>query len=88
MKPLHTDSGLINYGGYWIGLYRSAETGTFKWVDNSPITYISWAPGQPDNGGGAENYVHDIYDIPTLKYVGWHDNKASLHSWVICETFC
>jgi hypothetical protein len=42
----------------WIGLHRLYPGGSFVWVDGSPMDYVNWHSGQPDNGGGNENCVH------------------------------
>ncbi|MCA8963231.1 MAG: hypothetical protein H6838_13365 [Planctomycetes bacterium] len=41
----------------WIGYTDDGSEGTWRWVDNSTTTYTAWAPGQPDNQGGAENWA-------------------------------
>jgi C-type mannose receptor len=34
----------------WIGFNRNtANINTFQWSDNSPITFLNWDSGQPDN---------------------------------------
>lgn len=49
------------YGGQnralWIGLTDAAQTGTFKWVDGKPVTYLNWAPSEP-NEIGREHFVY------------------------------
>ena len=89
MKPL-TGLSSVNstIGGYWLGGYRSAETNNFKWVDNSPFSFTSWGPGQPDNEGQMENFIHDLYIINQLKYTGWNDEDWYVHYWVVCELSC
>ncbi|XP_034157186.2 C-type mannose receptor 2-like [Pangasianodon hypophthalmus] len=43
---------LVTFSIYpWIGLYRD----TWKWSDGANASGLPWAPGQPDNNGGAEN---------------------------------
>jgi hypothetical protein len=42
-------------GGCWIGLHDSpslgATPGQFEWTDNSPVNYVNWSPGEPNNWG-------------------------------------
>ncbi|XP_070998620.1 C-type lectin domain family 4 member M-like [Oncorhynchus clarkii lewisi] len=47
--------GRKNY--VWIGLTDSVSEGTWKWVDDTPLTTKYWNSGEP-NGGGAENCVY------------------------------
>src|SRR6185436_10591515 len=35
----------------WIGLTDAAQTGTYKWVDGMPVTYLNWADGEPNEIG-------------------------------------
>ena len=52
-----------SYGGVpnrnlWIGLRRDWTGGPFEWVTGAPLTYTNWSPGEPDNCGGDESFVH------------------------------
>ncbi|OFW24140.1 MAG: hypothetical protein A3G21_20500 [Acidobacteria bacterium RIFCSPLOWO2_12_FULL_66_21] len=46
-------------GGFraWIGLSDAATEGTFVWVTGQPLTYSNWSSSEPNNSGGAEDYV-------------------------------
>ena len=89
MKPGYKNEGFSDsVGGYWIGAYRSAETGQYKWVDNSQFTYTNWGPHQPDNAGGIENFAHDWYRVDQVKYTGWNDLSHYYHLFVVCELAC
>ena len=53
------------FGGYggvqrslWIGYQRTLPGDSFSWVSGETSTYTHWAAHEPDNLGGAENYVH------------------------------
>jgi hypothetical protein len=50
------------YGGMrrslWIGLHRKVSGGAFYWMNESPIDYAHWCPGEPNNAGGDENCVN------------------------------
>ena len=53
----------------------------YGWVDNSPVTFTNWAPGEPNHGGSsdlAENCVimkpgdglwNDVVCTDTAEYV-------------------
>jgi len=48
--------------GPWLGGYQPAGSaepyGGWRWVTGEPFTYTNWKPGNPDNAGGIENYLH------------------------------
>jgi hypothetical protein len=50
-----------NYGGthrsLWLGLTDAATSGSFKWVDGKPVTYLHWAASEP-NLIGTEHFVY------------------------------
>jgi lectin-like protein len=42
---------------FFIGLNDVEIEGTFVWASGEPVTYTNWQPGEPNNSGGAENWV-------------------------------
>lgn len=48
--------------GTWLGGYQPAgspePSGGWRWVTGEPFTYTNWKPGNPDNGGGIEHFLH------------------------------
>ncbi len=65
-----------NFSGteeFWIGLTDKDKEGTFKWVNPEPVGYTNWYPGEPNNGGGNENYV----GMNFRSYGQWNDYNAS-----------
>uniref|UniRef100_A0A8C8LRS1 C-type lectin domain-containing protein n=1 Tax=Oncorhynchus tshawytscha TaxID=74940 RepID=A0A8C8LRS1_ONCTS len=69
----------------WIGLIDSVKEGTWKWVDDTPLTTGYWYDPQPDNAGstGEEDCVEIHKDQRALK--AWNDlSCGSKLNW-ICE---
>lgn len=69
-------STFANYGGrgreLWIGLSDYAD-GTFQWANGDLVTYVNWAPNQPDNDHGREYYGH-IFGPSMYPWPGkWND---------------
>ena len=65
----------------WLRISDAEEEGIWKDPDNKEIlTFTTWAPRQPDNSGGHENY--GIY-----WYAGkWNDgNVGHGCSYILCE---
>lgn len=42
----------------WLGLTRNYASGGWMWVTGEEYDYSNWAPGEPNNWGGTEDYVH------------------------------
>ena len=38
-----------SYNQVWVGLNDISNVGTWIWIDSSPVSYINWAAGQPNN---------------------------------------
>ncbi len=39
----------------WIGYSDDVSEGSYVWYDGSPLSYSNWAPGEPNDAGGAED---------------------------------
>ncbi|XP_043099389.1 C-type lectin BfL-2 isoform X5 [Puntigrus tetrazona] len=44
-------------GDVWIGLSRTDKSAPWVWSDQSPSTFIPWAPGQPNNWNNSQYCV-------------------------------
>jgi hypothetical protein len=64
----------------WIGFTDQSTEGTFRWVTGETSAYTNWAAGQPDDGGGIEDFA--------LLNTTWNDRGASSLSWGIIEFEC
>jgi hypothetical protein len=59
----------------WIGLTDAASEGTFIWASGEPVLYTNWAPGEPNNNGGVENWGEIFYPNDTAgRYPKWNDS--------------
>lgn len=52
---------LASYNGMnrmlWIGFNDVAKEGTFRWASGNAVTFTNWAPGEPNNAVGGEDFV-------------------------------
>eukprot|EP01083_Nonionella_stella_P066826 176314_1 len=68
---------------YWIGLNdvnKVKSEGNFSWIDASEKSYQNWNPDQPDNAGGVEDCVENVYGK-------WNDIVCSYnHASYICAS--
>ncbi|OBS81299.1 hypothetical protein A6R68_20518 [Neotoma lepida] len=70
----------INKRDAWIGLRDLNVEGQFVWMDESPVGYSNWNPGEPNNAGQGEDCV-------MMRGSGqWNDAycRSYLDAWV-CE---
>ena len=65
--------------GYWIGLNDLKEEGTFRWQDDSILTYHNWKSGDP-NGTTTENCV-----LKTAYQGTWIDRRCNLDRRFVCS---
>ncbi|XP_045569535.1 C-type lectin domain family 4 member E-like, partial [Salmo salar] len=72
--------GVKNY--VWVGLTDSVTEGTWKWVDDTPLTTQYWNSGEP-NGGVAENCVY-FYSWSSDTGAWWDYDCSYQYRW-ICE---
>ena len=92
--------------GCWIGLSdaggaveEAADEGRFGWTDSSPVNYAHWATGEPNGGGGGEDFVEidmrggldGTAESSSLnRQGGWNDQHAggdgNLGKFPLCET--
>ena len=68
--------GLGNGIGPWLGGYQPAGSpepaGNWTWITLEPWNYTNWAPGEPNNVDGIENYLH-LFGPQTLMGPTWND---------------
>ena len=42
---------------FWIGFNDVATEGQFQWSSGQPVTYTNWAPGEPNNRDGIQDFA-------------------------------
>ena len=63
---------------FWIGLNDIANEGQFEWASGEAVTYTNWAPNEPNNANGNQDFGVMNYsasrqwddDSPGSQYVG------------------
>ncbi|XP_054027247.1 macrophage mannose receptor 1 [Dryobates pubescens] len=65
--------------GYFIGLQVSLDK-KFSWTDGTPVTYVAWAPNQPNFANNEENCV-----VMFAEEGLWHDLNCGVPNRFICE---
>ena len=66
----------------WLGATDEEKQGEWHWLNGSPLGYSHWGPGQPDNHGGGQHWVHMYRGDPTGP---WDDTEETQHVSFICE---
>ncbi|KAF0296473.1 Low affinity immunoglobulin epsilon Fc receptor [Amphibalanus amphitrite] len=64
----------------WIGLNDLMDDGHFQWTDGTPVQYVNWADGQPN----------DLFDQDCVSVLEdgsgkWDDNHCVYTKLFICE---
>ncbi|CAJ1079043.1 CD209 antigen-like protein E [Xyrichtys novacula] len=75
-------------GDTWIGLSDRDDEGTWKWIDDTPLTQGFWWREQPDNGGGfPQNGEEDCAHLRAdrSKADNWNDRRCDVTMLWICE---
>lgn len=74
----------------WIGLNDVATEGSFAWSDGSPIDYVHYSPGEPNDWRGGEDHVLLWHreDDPGwgLDFETWNDDDGTRAHSFICQT--
>ncbi|XP_072781570.1 macrophage mannose receptor 1 isoform X2 [Taeniopygia guttata] len=64
---------------YFIGLVVSFDQ-RFRWLDDSPVNYVAWAPNEPNFANNDENCV-----IMSEEFGLWKDINCAVKNAFICE---
>uniref|UniRef100_A0A8C0UYV8 Macrophage mannose receptor 1-like n=1 Tax=Cyanistes caeruleus TaxID=156563 RepID=A0A8C0UYV8_CYACU len=64
---------------YFIGLVVSFDR-RFRWLDDTPVNYVAWAPNEPNFANNDENCV-----IMSNDFGFWKDISCALKNAFICE---
>ncbi|XP_074624200.1 uncharacterized protein LOC141882148 isoform X4 [Acropora palmata] len=68
------------HGQVWLGLNdRNIEAG-YTWSDGSPVTFLNWYPGEPNDVNNVENCA-EMYPVDTR----WNDMKCTDLNGYICK---
>ncbi|XP_009084563.3 macrophage mannose receptor 1-like isoform X1 [Serinus canaria] len=65
--------------GYFIGLRVSLDK-KFSWVDGTPVTYVAWAPNEPNFANNEENCV-----VMLSEHGLWNDINCGSANKFVCE---
>ena len=73
---------------WWVGFTDAASEGSWGWTDGSPITYLNWSSGEPNNGHGWECVSSSEEDCAMIRWSGasWNDYPCAC-AWpsFVCE---
>jgi len=61
----------------WIGYTDRDVEGTFRWITDEPVTYTNWAPGEPNNAGGNEDWA--VINWGSDKWNDWYYTASAYY---------
>ncbi|XP_070610690.1 C-type lectin mannose-binding isoform-like [Erythrolamprus reginae] len=93
LASIHSEAGSGNLAQYvsdyitkkvdvWIGLSDLQKTGTWDWSDRSPLNYLSWDEGEPNNQKDNEYCVELLSETGYLK---WNDAPCESSLPFLCQ---
>ena len=72
--------------GPWLGGYRSSDSkglpAVWHWSNGEKWEFTCWAPGEPNNVGGNESYLH-LIDYRTSGKARWNDWGGKANGYVV-----
>ncbi|XP_065449372.1 C-type lectin BpLec-like isoform X2 [Chrysemys picta bellii] len=77
IKRYHRNSGPV-----WIGLFDFEQDQTWRWSDESPVSFRAWDNGQPDSQRRNE---HCAVFENSLGFQKWHDYPCEERFSFICK---
>jgi len=67
---------------YWIGMRQFCDSCPFENNDHSPVDFVSWDDGEPNNDDGDEDCVEYYSDSKK-----WNDNNCRAKRQFICQVY-
>lgn len=71
----------IQASDWWMGLDDTAVEGKFAWSDGTPLDYMNWNEGEPNNAGN-----EDCASLPIWAGGLWNDLPCDLPRPYVCKT--
>ncbi|XP_068115096.1 pulmonary surfactant-associated protein D-like [Hyperolius riggenbachi] len=64
----------------WLGINKIKTKPIFKYLNNDPLKYTNWGPGEPNNAYGRDEDCVEMWENGK-----WNDNVCNDRDLVICE---
>jgi hypothetical protein len=79
------ENALFNgLGSHWSGFTDQAVEGTWVWVTGEPVVFTNWAPAEPNDFGGNEDYQQLNWNAA----FNWNDYNGATNYPYIVEFDC
>jgi hypothetical protein len=78
--PALVGIGFWDGSGLWLGGTDARSEGDFRWSDDRGLSYVGWAPAQPNNGPGV-----DCIEKRNDTTQRWYDRRCSDGERYVCE---
>jgi hypothetical protein len=68
---------------WWMGLDDLTQKSRWQWQDGTPVDYLNWGPGEPNDAGGIEDCAElNRYGVDG----GWNDEPCDGALPFVCES--
>jgi hypothetical protein len=71
---------LLDGSGIWLGGTDALRDGNFRWSDDRALSFVGWAPDQPNNGVGV-----DCIEKRNDATQSWYDRRCTDGERYVCE---
>ena len=68
---------------HWIGFSDQSQEGGYTWSDYSPVSFVNWNEGEPNNYGDGEDCGEIVVGY-TLNGA-WNDDRCEKQMPAVCE---
>jgi hypothetical protein len=75
--------GSIPGEAFWLGASDEVQEGTWTWVTGEPFNFALWAPGEPNNLTGCEDYLATTDIVNAAVWNDWGCASSTMNHYLL-----